>query len=307
MTTTGKPTMLTTAGAIVRSMRLRTLPLSLAGVVLGSMMAWRNSSFNLGTAIFLYLTTVLLQILSNMSNETGDYINGTDRDDRQAPKYSLQSGTLTLPMMKRCIAATAVACCLSGTIMVWLACGSLWQPRALLLLALGAAAIWAAMHYTLGKNPYGYRGLGDIFVFLFFGLVSVMGGYYVAGLAVEPLMLLPASAIGLFSVGVLNTNNIRDMESDRATRLTVPLLIGERNAKIYHTFLISAGWLLLVVYALLTATHWWQWLFLLALPLHAVHLAGVWCRRAAALDPMLPLLVISTFLLALIMGTTYIL
>ncbi len=314
-------------------MRLRTLPLSLSGVVLGICIAFssvfafdgRSDADGLSaiqavhpaaTVIFLLLTTVLLQILSNLSNELGDTLSGTDRDDRQGMHYSLQDGGLTIPEMKRLIASVAAACCLSGLAMVYCSFGELFAWMPILLLLLGAAAIWAAMHYTLGKNPYGYRGLGDLFVFIFFGLVSVAGGYFVCSHSLPDLLLLPASAIGFFSVGVLNVNNIRDMRSDAATRVTVAIRLGERRARIYQTVLIAAGWACIIIFTALreaslfgiglssngSSFPWQRWLFLLALPLYLLHLKGVWTRTDRALDPMLPLLVLSTFALSLLAG-----
>ena len=183
--------------------------------------------------------------------------------------------------------------------------GTLWALQPVLLLLLGACAIWAAMHYTLGKRPYGYRGLGDLFVFIFFGLVSVCGAYYVAVHQLPPLLLLPAAAIGCFSVGVLNVNNLRDMETDAGTRTTVPLKIGEQKAKFYHTCLINGGWLFMFIYTVFSATSLWHWLYFLTLPLYAVHLWDVWKRSGKALDPMLPLLVMSTFALSLLVCIGY--
>ena len=165
----------------------------------------------------------------------------------------------------------------------------------LVLTFLGAAAIWAATHYTLGKNPYGYRGLGDLFVFLFFGLVSVLGSYFVIAhsLVFEAWLLCPAAGVGLLSVAVLNVNNIRDMASDEGLRKTIPLRIGARAAQWYQTALIVGG------IALMCAPdfRWW-----LCFPVGgiAVHLWMVWSRKGKQLDPALPILVISTFLLALL-------
>jgi 1,4-dihydroxy-2-naphthoate octaprenyltransferase len=169
---------------------------------------------------------------------------------------------------------------------------------------LGAAAIAGAMKYTLGHNPYGYRAKGDFYVFLFFGLVAVLGAYFVCtqGVGLHWKLLLPAAGIGCFSVGVLNVNNIRDMETDRATRTTVAIKLGERNAKIYQTVLICLGWAFMAGYCLLCWPSLWHWMWALTLPLYVLHLRGVWSRTGRALDPMLPLLVMSTFLLSLLMG-----
>ena len=159
-----------------------------------------------------------------------------------------------------------------------------------------------AMKYTLGRNPYGYRGMGDFYVFLFFGLVAVLGGYFVSCHTLFWRLLLPAAAVGCFSVGVLNVNNIRDMETDAPNRVTVAIRLGERNAKIYQTALVVLGWVLMLAYCQLRMFSWWHYLFVLTLPLYVLHLRGVWKRTGRALDPMLPLLVVSTFLFCLLAG-----
>ena len=291
---------------LLRSMRLRTLPLSLAGVVLGLGLATSETTVRPAVATVTLLTAALLQILSNLSNELGDYLSGTDTEDRTGPAYSLQNGTLTPTTLRTAIAITALLCCLSGAAMTWLSFGTLLCAGAIALLLLGAAAVWAAIRYTLGHNPYGYRGLGDLFVFLFFGLASVGGAYFVAAHSLDPWMLLPAAAIGLFSIGVLNTNNIRDMETDTSTRVTIPLKIGLHNARIYQTLLIGIGWLLLVSFVLLRGLTPWHWLIVATLPLYILHLRGVWTKSGRQLDKMLPLLVMTTFLLACILTLTYI-
>ena len=293
-----------TLKACLRSMRLRTLPLSLAGIVLGVLLAAKVCDYDLLTVVLLALTTVCLQILSNLSNELGDTLSGTDRSDRQGIHYSIQDGEMTVPEMKRLIGCFAVLSCLVGFAMVWRAFGTVLAPLPAAFLALGAAAVWAAMHYTLGKNPYGYRGLGDVFVFIFFGLATVCGGYFLTCLAWDWRILLPAAAIGCFSVAVLNVNNIRDMKSDAATRTTVALKLGLRRARIYQTALIAAGWALMTVYALSGPMSWLRFAYVLSLPGFLVHLKGVWTREDRALDPMLPLLVMSTFMFALLAGIT---
>ena len=293
-----------TLKACLRSMRLRTLPLSLAGIVLGVLLAAKVCDYDLLTVVLLALTTVCLQILSNLSNELGDTLSGTDRSDRQGIHYSIQDGEMTVPEMKRLIGCFAVLSCLVGFAMVWRAFGTVLSPLPAAFLALGAAAVWAAMHYTLGKNPYGYRGLGDIFVFIFFGLATVCGGYFLTCLVWDWRILLPAAAIGCFSVAVLNVNNIRDMKSDAATRTTVALKLGLRRARIYQTVLIAAGWVLMTVYAVQNAQGWLSFMYVVSLAGFLTHLRGVWTREDRALDPMLPMLVMSTFLFALLAGIT---
>lgn len=290
----------------VKSMRLRTLPLSLAGVCLGIMLAAADYSVSWKVAVLVMLTTVCLQILSNVSNELGDTLSGVDGSGREGPQYSLSEGGLTVKDVKRFVVVMAVACALSGLLMLQASFGTLFALEPVCLIILGAAAIGAAIKYTLGKNPYGYRGLGDMSVFIFFGIVSVLGSYFVMSHAFPYwIMLLPAVAIGCFSVAVLNVNNIRDIDSDAGLRVTTPMRIGVKRAKIYQTFLIVSGWLCLVAFNLLRFPDVWHWLYFITLPLFVAHLYGVWTRSGKALDPMLPLLVISTFLLSLLMGFGY--
>lgn len=287
-------------------MRLRTLPLSLAGVCLGIMLAAADYRVGTATIVWIMLTTVFLQILSNISNELGDALSGVDGNGRIGPHYSISEGGLTIGEMKGFVLVIVLCCIACGLMMIKSSFGTLLDLEPICLMMLGAAAIGGAMKYTLGRNPYGYRGLGDIFVFTFFGIVAVLGSYFVAARTVPSwILLLPASAIGCFSVGVLNVNNIRDMKSDEGLRITTPLRIGERNAKIYQTALIVVGWVCLLAYNLLRFQDPWHYAFFITLPLFVLHLVGVWKRTGKDLDPMLPLLVMSTFALALLMGGGY--
>ncbi len=291
----------------IKSMRLRTLPLSLAGVCLGIMLAAADYYVDWKVALLIMLTTICLQVLSNVSNELGDTLSGVDGEDRNGPQYSLGEGGLTIPEMKGFIAVMAVACALSGLLMLQASFGTLFAIEPLCLIALGAAAIGGAIKYTLGKNPYGYRGLGDISVFIFFGLVSVMGSYFVAAhTLLSWIIALPAVAVGCFSVAVLNVNNIRDMKTDAGIRVTTPLRVGLKRARIYQTALVAMGWLCLVAFNLMRFPDIWHWLFVITLPLFIKHLIGIWTRTDRELDPMLPLLVISTFILSLLFGLGYI-
>ena len=295
-----------TLKASIKSMRLRTLPLSLSGVILGVTLAADKTDVSPWTAALIFLTTVCLQILSNLSNELGDTLSGTDSADRQGPKYALGSGDMTIGDIKKLILMFIGLCVISGLAMIHVSFGSLFKTESICLEALGAAAIVGAMKYTLGKNPYGYRGLGDVSVFIFFGLVSVLGGYYVAARELPPLiMLLPASAIGCFSVGVLNVNNIRDMKTDAVNRVTVAIKLGMKGARIYQTILVTLGWALILVFCAVYDFAPGHFLFLITLPLYIKHLQGVWTRSERALDPMLPILVISTFFLSILAGAGF--
>ena len=285
-------------------MRLRTLPLSLAGVILGVFLAVDTASVKPWSAVLIFITTVCLQILSNLSNELGDNLSGTDSADRQGPQYALGSGELSISDIKKLIVTFVVLCVVSGLAMIQVSFGSIFKTESICLEVLGALAIVGAVKYTLGKNPYGYRGLGDISVFIFFGLVSVLGSYYVAaGTLPTAVMLLPASAIGLFSVGVLNINNIRDMKTDAVNRVTVAIKLGVKRAKIYQTILIVLGWVLMYVFCVLYKSNPHHAIAnFIVLPLLIYHLRGVWSREDGALDPYLPLLVMSTFLLSILFG-----
>jgi 1,4-dihydroxy-2-naphthoate octaprenyltransferase len=290
--------------ASIKSMRLRTLPLSMAGVILGILLAVADYKVDVWAAVLIVLTTVCLQILSNLSNELGDVLRGTDTAEREGPGYGLNTGEMTVGQMKVLIGVFIGLCIVFGTLMTWRAFGTLLELTPILVLMLGAAAIAGAMKYTLGRNPYGYRAKGDIYVFLFFGLVAVLGAYFVCtqGVGLTWKLLLPAAGIGCFSVGVLNVNNIRDMKTDAANRVTVAIKLGEHRAKIYQTVLICLGWCCMVAFTLLSWPDWRHWIWVITLPLYVLHLRGVWTRTGRALDPMLPLLVMSTFALSLLMG-----
>ena len=285
-------------------MRLRTLPLSMAGVILGILLAVADYKVDVWAAVLIVLTTVCLQILSNLSNELGDVLRGTDTAEREGPGYGLNTGEMTVGQMKVLIGVFIGLCIVFGTLMTWRAFGTLLELTPILVLMLGAAAIAGAMKYTLGRNPYGYRAKGDIYVFLFFGLVAVLGAYFVCtqGVGLTWKLLLPAAGIGWFSVGVLNVNNIRDMKTDAPNRITVAIKLGEHRARIYQTVLICLGWCCMIVFTLLSWPDWRHWIWVITLPLYVLHLRGVWTRTGRALDPMLPLLVMSTFALSLLMG-----
>lgn len=290
------------------------MPLSCGGVLLGILLATADFHVSITVALLIVTTTVCLQILSNLSNELGDVLHGTDTAERQGPQYGLNSGEMSVRDMKILIGIFVVLCAVSGVAMILASYGTLidlkhplaemdWTPT--LLLLLGAGAIMAAMKYTLGRNPYGYRGLGDVFVFVFFGLVAVMGSYLVASHTIFLKLLLPGAAVGFFSMGVLNVNNIRDMKTDAANRVTVAIKLGEKGAKIYQTILIVLGWACMLVYCQLRFFSLWHYLFVLTLPLYVLHLVGVWKRHERELDAMLPLLVMSTFLFCLLAGAGF--
>ena len=284
-------------------MRLRTLPLSLAGVVLGVLLAGAGHCVDALTVVLLLLTTVSLQVLSNLSNELGDTLSGTDRADRQGIRYSLQDGEMSIPQMKRLILFAAVwsACC--GLAMVYSAFGTLRAPLPLAFLVLGAAAIWAAMHYTLGKRPYGYRGLGDFYCFLFFGWAAVAGTFYLATKSLDFSVLLPASAMGFLSNAVLNINNMRDYENDKTSgKNSLVVKLGLEKAFVYHCLLIGGVFVCLTVYLILHHAAWYSYLFWLLSLLFIKDLISIRKTQPERIDPFLGRQVKHSFLLVLVYG-----
>lgn len=289
----------------IKSARLRTLPLSLAGIVTGVGLAAADYVVDALTACMAALTAICLQILSNVSNEYGDFIHGIDNENRQGPKYS--QGEMTDRDYRRMVIFWVAASCISGLAMIWTSYGTLMQLEPVMFLILGVFAITAAMRYTLGSHPYGYSGHGDIAVFIFFGLTTVLGSYFLVAHEIPSwYLVLPASSVGLLAVGVLNVNNLRDMKTDADTKITVALRLGERKAKIYQTLLICLAWALMVIYVCgCRIFDWWHLLFVLTLPIFTVHIAGIWRKSDGALDRYLPMLVIGIFLMSICLAVGF--
>lgn len=278
----------------IQSLRLRTLPLSVSGIILGMGL---SGVFSLSTFVLAILTALSLQILSNLSNELGDAQKGTDSDQHGRAAYGLQSGTITVRQMKGMIALFVSLSVLLGTLLVLSAFRPFSRPGAegwgevCVFLLLGALAIAGAMTYTLGKHSYGYMGLGDLGVFLFFGLLSTLGGYYLQTQTLNAEVVWCGIAIGLPCVGVLNLNNIRDMPNDRAHgKRTFASLLGPVGGRIYHTLLLVTS---LAVFAAMG--HWWT---LAVAPLWVWHLAYIWRHAGSDLDSQMPVLMFSTLAVA---------
>lgn len=228
--------------AWISAFRLRTLPLALAGIILGGFLAQTQQAFSWSILLLAMLTATLLQILSNLANDYGDFEKGTDNDNRVGPMRAMQSGAIDQPSMKRALMLFGALSLLSGVALLYISFGADKFLYALTFFAIGIAAIWAAIKYTVGKNAYGYLGLGDVFVFIFFGLVSVMGVYFLMVQSIDFPVLLPASVIGFLSAGVLNLNNTRDIENDLASgKNTLAAKLGLKNAKNYQYLLYIAS------------------------------------------------------------------
>lgn len=285
------------------SFRLRTLPLSLSGIFLGTLLAKADGYFQWIPFCLAVATTLCLQILSNLANELGDLQKGTDNDKRLGPIRSIQSGALSVTEFKRIILVFILLSVVFGSGLVYSAFDSLFSSDGLTMLLLGAAAIIAAIKYTVGKKAYGYHGLGDLFVFLFFGLLSVMGAYFIMAHKINYLLFLPASAIGLLSAGVLNLNNMRDMDNDRRCgKRTLPVILGIYRAKVYHFSLILGAWACMLTYTLLHYRTTVNLIFLFSLPLFIYHLLLVSRQQGRLLDSQLKVLSLSTLLFALLSG-----
>lgn len=285
-------------------MRLRTLPLALACILLGALLATAVGQFDPLVVALCVLTAVLLQILSNFANDYGDSQHGADHGQRQGPVRAVQSGLVTPAAMKQAMALFAALSAISGLTLVIVAFGSQALPLVLLFLLLGGGAIWAAVSYTAGKNPYGYAGLGDLFVLLFFGWVGVLGTYYLQTEQLSWSLFLPATSAGLLAVAVLNVNNIRDIESDKqAGKQSIPVRLGPERARIYHWCLLSMAVALAGIYATLFYNSPWQFLFVLAIPL--LFRNGTAVSRTTdprLLNPLLKQMVIAALLFDFLFG-----
>jgi len=249
------------------------------------------------------LTTVALQILSNLANEVGDLTKGTDNEHRLGPIRSVQSGALSMGEMVRAMIVFGGIAIVTGSLLIYEAFRDLLDWKSITLFVAGGASIVAAVKYTVGKSAYGYRGLGDLFVFIFFGLVSVMGSYFAMSGVLPWICVFPAAAIGLLSSGVLNMNNIRDIENDSVCgKRTIPVILGVLGAKIYHFVIIILAVICLILYSLLHPAGWTGFLFLLTLPLLVMHLKCVSWGEGRALDSQLKFLSITTLLISLLFG-----
>lgn len=251
-------------------------------------------------------TTLLLQILSNLANDYGDHIKGTDNINRVGPTRAMQTGVLSASSMKNALIVFSVLSLTSGLLLLWFAFRNTGHLiNALLFLILGLAAIAAAIKYTVGKNPYGYRGLGDFFVFLFFGIVGVCGTAYLHSASFNSLWLLPAAAIGMLSSAVLNLNNLRDHINDAASgKITLVVKIGFERGKLYLYALIAGAFLAMLSFLVISQSRPIQFLSLLPfLILTGVIICVAKNTVPAQLDPLLKKVAISTFLISLVLFT----
>ena len=284
------------------AMRPRTLPLATASILMGSALAASRPPFSWAVTILAIITAILLQILSNLANDYGDSQHGADSAQREGPLRAVQSGAISTRRMLAAIIITSLLSAIFGIALLWAAFGSQGTRFILVFLLLGGAAILAAIGYTAGIRPYGYAGLGDLSVLIFFCWVAVMGTYFLQTERLDWDVMLPATSCGLLAVAVLNINNIRDRRSDDlAGKNTIPVRLGLQGARIYHWILLLGAILLAVIYVVNFYYSPWQFHFLLTVPLLIAN--GIQVRRTSApseLNPLLKKLSITTLLFVLV-------
>ncbi|QIP12440.1 1,4-dihydroxy-2-naphthoate polyprenyltransferase [Spirosoma aureum] len=297
----------------IAAARPRTLPLALASIILGSFLAAGSSAttghFSWKIALLAALTTICLQILSNFANDYGDAVSGKDTELRVGPRRAVATGDITKEAMMRGIIVTAVLSLISG---IWLLIVSFFDAGPKLFwffLVLGLLSIAAAIGYTNGKRPYGYAGFGDIAVLIFFGWVGVLGTYFLHTLSFSPILLLPATSVGLFATGVLNINNIRDIETDTLTgKRSIPARLGLQLAIRYHWGLLLTGMFCALAYSFLTDATLSGYSYVLAFPLFVLNGRAVAThKRPAELNARLGQLALSTLLFVILFGISQVL
>jgi len=281
--------------------RLRTLPLALSSIGMGSFLAASFHAFQWSIFLLSSFTTISLQILSNLANDYGDSQHGADSVHRTGPFRAVQAGHISASSMKNAMLVFTALSFISGISLIFMSFKL--NLEFLIFLLLGILAIAAAIKYTAGDRPYGYAGLGDVSVFLFFGWLGVTGSFYLYTKTFTPDLLLPASACGFFSTAVLNINNIRDINSDAlAGKYSIPVRIGEQKAKLYHLGLLSSGAMCALLYTLIHRQHPLPWIFLLVIPLLVFNGYKIYTSRPATLDPYLKQMAITTLLFVLSFG-----
>lgn len=281
--------------------RLRTLPLSISGILMGSALAALDGVFQLDIFIWALAATLGFQILSNFANDYGDGIKGTDNDSRVGPARAMQSGLLTASDLKRGMIVISGLTLMAVIILIYVAFGSDKLILSLVFLALGIAAMIAAVKYTVGKSAYGYRGLGDVFVFLFFGLIGVCGSYFLFTQYLQAIIFLPAITFGCMATIVLHLNNMRDRKEDeKVGKRTLAVVLGKHKAVQYHGFLVIlaiASWVVYLGLSEVALLYWISIICFVPLLLHRKTLVNTADHQK--LDPELKKVALSTFFLAL--------
>jgi len=283
----------------IRAARLRTIPLSISGILVGSASAFLKDDFNISVFTLAIFTTICYQLLSNFANDYGDGVKGTDNDERLGPKRILQSELISRAQLRQAIFIISGVAVFLTILLVYNAFGL--SRTALSFLGLGLFAIVAAIRYTVGSNAYGYKGFGDLFVFLFFGCVSVLGSHYLFTFEFDFSLIFPAISIGLLSVGVLNINNMRDRVNDKQFgKTTIAVLLGAEKSALYQLALVVTPLIITVVYGLIY--HAFAFFVMSAIMMIPIshHLNIVFQKQSEkALDPELKKIALLTFFYAI--------
>lgn len=288
----------------MQAARLRTLPLSVSGIIIGSFLAVKEGLFRWDVFVLAIFTTIGFQVLSNFANDYGDGVKGTDNNNRIGPKRAIQSGLLTVAQMKIIIIVTAFITLVVAIALILTAFGSSHLWYVVVFFLLGLASIVAAIKYTVGSGAYGYVGLGDLFVLLFFGLLSVVGSYFLYTQRFDWTVFLPGMSVGLLSVGVLHLNNMRDIASDIASgKRTMAVIMGAKRSKKYYYYLIGFSLAFALFYVNYHLQSGWQFMFLMAyFPIVKQLIRVLKNDNPVDLDPELKILALSTFLFSLLFG-----
>ncbi len=295
----------------IKAARLRTLPLSLSGIILGSLIAkWKlnsvGESWDVWVFVLALVVTLLYQVLSNYANDYGDGVKGTDKKRAgEAEARAVASGKITAKQMRNAVILFSILSLAFTILLLYKAFFPGHIQAFYVFIGLGVACIFAAIGYTVGKRPYGYMGFGDVFVFVFFGLVSVMGSYYLFTKTFDWQMILPATAVGLFSVAVLNLNNMRDIESDAESgKHTLALKMGFKRAMIYEIILLQLPLILILTYMMVYEIRsYYAYIFIiLFLPLMALRRRIMETKEPKNLDPYLKQVAIMCFAMSLLTG-----
>lgn len=288
--------------AWISAARLRTLPLSISGALVGSAYAFHLGFFNTPTFSLIILTTLSFQILSNFANDYGDGIKGTDNESRIGPKRALQSGAISPSQMRTAVAINALISAILSIALILVVFGLKQLFTAAVFVCLGGLSIYAAINYTVGKSAYGYNALGDLMVFLFFGFLSVLGTFFLLTKHIDPWLFLPASSVGLLSAAVLNLNNMRDLESDRKSKKnTLAGYFGPNYSKVYHFSIVLLAIIFMLVFVLVMPFSYTVFFSCLAFIPLLFHLKSVYyISNPKEYDPHLKTVALSTFTLALL-------
>lgn len=293
----------------ISTMRLRTLPLSISGIILASCFAAYNGCFDWLICVLAVLTTLSFQILSNLANDYGDGIKGTDNNNRIGPDRAIQTGKISPDEMFNAIKINVLISIGLAFFLIFTAFGVKNFFLTVTFFLLGIASVVAAIRYTVGDNAYGYKGLGDVFVFVFFGLVSVIGCYVLYAKTIHHVVFLPAITIGLLSAAVLNLNNMRDIESDKkSNKITLSVKMGVENAKKYHISIIILAIVISALFGILYFTSFFNLIYILAYIPLVLHIKKVLkTANTKLLDPELKKVALTTVLLAVLMGIGHLL